>query len=448
MTRRSRNAALAPIEEGEISGLSHDGAGVCRDGKAAFVDGALPGERVRFQRHARHRSHDAARLVEVLQASPDRVVPRCAHFGVCGGCALQHLAPAAQLALKQQELADALARIGQAEPAEWLAPLAGPVWNYRRRARLGAKYVRKKGRTLVGFRERAGPFVADLAACEILVPPVDRLITPLAALIEGLSIREALPQIEVAVGDVATLVMRVLEAPSPADLAAFAAFEVQHECRILLQPGGLDTIRRLDGAAPEPLVYRLPRFELEYEFLPSDFVQVNAAINERMVELALEQLALDAGSSVLDLFCGLGNFTLPVARTAASVVGVEGDAGLVERARGNARRNGLGNAQFHVANLMDEALGEPAWARGRYSHVLLDPPRAGAREVLPLVARLAEQRIVYISCHPGSLARDVGELVQQHGWQLLRAGVIDMFPHTTHVESVVVLEPGAARRRA
>jgi 23S rRNA (uracil1939-C5)-methyltransferase len=447
MTRRGRNAALAAIEAGEISGLNSDGAGVCRDGKAAFIDGALPGERVRFQRHARHRNHDDARLIEVLQASPDRVMPRCAHFGVCGGCALQHLEPAAQLALKQRELADALARIGQVEPAEWLTPLAGPTWNYRRRARLGAKYVRKKGRTLVGFRERAGPFVADLAACEILVAPVDHLIAPLAALIEGLSIREALPQIEVAVGDIATLVMRVLDPPSPADLDAFAAFERQYQCRILLQPGGLETIRRLDGAAPDPLVYRLPRFDLEYEFLPSDFVQINAAINERLVDLALEQLALDAGSTVLDLFCGLGNFTLPVARTAASVVGVEGDAALVERARGNARRNGIGNTRFHVANLMDPEIGAPPWAREPFSHVLLDPPRVGAREVLPLVARLSEQRIVYISCHPGSLARDVGELVQQHGWRLLRAGVIDMFPHTTHVESIVVLEPGAARRR-
>jgi len=448
MSRRGRNQQLAPVEEGEISGLSHDGAGVCRDAKTAFVDGALPGERVRFQRHGRHRSHDDARLVEVLRPSPDRVAARCAHFGVCGGCALQHLDPAAQLAFKQRELADALLRIGQVEPQQWLPPLSGPVWNYRRRARLGAKYVRKKGRTLVGFRERAGPYVADLAGCEILVPPVDRLVKPLAALIEGLSIREALPQVEVAVGDVATLVMRVLEPPSPGDLAAFAAFEQEYGCRVLLQSGGLDTIRRLDGSEPEPLRYRLPRHELEYEFLASDFVQINATINASLVDLALEQLALRADAQVLDLFCGLGNFTLPIARQAAGVVGVEGDAGLVERARRNASRNGLGNATFHVANLMDAELGEPPWAKRSYSHVLLDPPRAGAREVLPLVARVATERIVYISCHPGSLARDVGELVQQHGWQLLRAGVIDMFPHTTHVESIVVLEPAATRRRS
>lgn len=447
MTRRSRNSALAPVEEGVIGGLNHDGAGVCRDGKAAFVDGALPGERVRFQRHVRHRSHDDARLIEVLEPSAQRVTPRCAHFGVCGGCALQHLEPGAQLELKQRELADALDRIAQAEPAEWLAPLAGPAWNYRRRARLGAKYVRKKGRTLVGFRERAAPYVADLAGCEILVAPVDRMLAPLALLIDSLSIREALPQIEVAVGQRPTLVMRVLAAPAATDLAAFAAFEQQHQCEILLQPGGLDTIQRLDGSAPQPLTYRLDRAGLEYEFLASDFVQINAVINEALVDLAIAQLGLDAESRVLDLFCGLGNFTLPVARNAASVVGVEGDAGLVERARGNARRNGLDNTQFHVANLMDTALGEPAWARQPYSHVLLDPPRAGAREVLPLVARLAGQRIVYISCHPGSLARDVGELVQQHGWRLQRAGVIDMFPHTTHVESIVVLEPDTARRR-
>lgn len=447
MSRRSRNSALAPVEEGVVGGLNHDGAGVCRDGKAAFIDGALPGERVRFQRQVRHRSHDDARLIEVLEPSPRRVAPRCVHFGTCGGCALQHLEPGAQLELKQRELADAFGRIAQAEPAEWLAPLAGPVWNYRRRARLGAKYVRKKGRTLVGFRERAAPYVADLASCEILVAPVDRMLSPLAALIDSLTIREQLPQIEIAVGERPTLVMRVLAAPAEADLVAFAAFERLHQCEILLQPGGLDTIQRLDGGAPRPLTYRLDRAGLEYEFLASDFVQVNAVINEALVDLATTQLGLDPASRVLDLFCGLGNFTLPVARLAADVVGVEGDAGLVERARGNARRNGLGNTQFHVANLMDAALGEPAWAREPYSHVLLDPPRAGAREVLPLVARLAGQRIVYISCHPGSLARDVGELVHQHGWSLQRAGVIDMFPHTTHVESIAVLEPGMARRR-
>jgi 23S rRNA (uracil1939-C5)-methyltransferase len=432
---------IGPPEEGEVTGLNHEGAGVLRDGKTAFVPGALPGERVRYQRLVRHRQYDEAELLDVLRPAPARVQPRCTHFGLCGGCALQHLDPVAQLQLKQRELAEALQRIGQSEPQRWFEPLRGPVWNYRRRARLGVKYVAKKGRVLVGFRERAGRYIAELAGCEILVPPVDRLIAPLAALIDALSIRERLPQIEVAVADLTVLVMRVLATPSAQDLALLAGFEREHGCRILLQSGGLDSVVALDGGAAPALRYPLPEFGCELEFRATDFVQVNAEVNRRLVGFAVEQLGPLQGARVLDLFCGLGNFTLPLARRAAAVTGVEGDAGLVERARQNARRHGLANAEFHVANLMDEAIASAPWARGAFSHVLLDPPRAGAREVLPLVAKLAPHRVVYISCHPGSLARDVGLLVHEHGMRLLAAGVIDMFPHTTHVESIVVLEP-------
>lgn len=437
---------IGPPEEGEVTDLNHEGAGVLRDGKTVFVRGALPGERVRYQRRVRHRQYDEAELLEVLQPATERVTPRCPHFGLCGGCALQHLDPSAQLTIKQRQLADALQRIGRCEPQRWLEPLRGPVWNYRRRARLGVKYVSKKGRVLVGFRERAGRYIAELGRCEILVSPLDRLIAPLAALIDGLSIRERLPQVEVAVADLTVLVMRVLETPSVADRARLAAFEHEHDCRILLQSGGLDSVTTLDGGVPPTLRYPLPSFGLELEFRATDFVQINADVNCRLVDFAVEQLGPLRGARVLDLFCGLGNFTLPLATRAAFVTGVEGDAGLVERARHNARRQGIGNAEFAIANLMDERVADAPWARAAFSHVLLDPPRAGAREVLPLVARLAPQRVLYVSCHPGSLARDLGVLVHDHGMQLLAAGVVDMFPHTTHVESVAILEPRSRPR--
>ncbi len=433
---------LGPPEEGEVIALNQQGAGVLRDGKTVFVPGALPAERVSYQRRARHRQHDDGELLEVLRPAPERVAPRCPHFGACGGCALQHLEPAAQLAFKQRQVAEALRRIGRSEPARWLEPLRGPVWNYRRRARLGVKYVAKKGRLLVGFRERGGRHVADLTGCEVLAPPMDRLLTPLATLIGALSIRERVPQIEVAIADLTVLVMRVLAPPSAADRELLAAFERERGCRIVLQSGGLDSVAALDGNAVPMLRYPLPEFGLDLEFQATDFVQINAEVNRRLIGLAIEQLGPLGGARVLDLFCGLGNFTLPLATRADSVTGVEGDAGLVERARRNARRHGLGSVDFHVANLMDDAVADASWARGAFTHVLLDPPRTGAREVLPLVARLAPRRVVYISCHPGSLARDVGLLVHEHGMRLLAAGVIDMFPHTTHIESVAVLEPG------
>ncbi|MFM2288772.1 MAG: hypothetical protein RL684_1915 [Pseudomonadota bacterium] len=432
---------VSPPEEGRVDDLNHDGEGVVRGGKTAFVNGALPGERVRFVRRRAHKQHDEAELEEVLEASPERVVPRCAHFGTCGGCALQHLDGAAQLVHKQRQLREGLERLGKVAPREWLAPLAGPAWNYRRRARLGARFVIAKGRSLVGFRERLSSHVAAIDSCAVLAGPVDTLVRPLGELLTALSIRERVPQVEVAIGDAATaLVFRVLDEPGADDLAHFAAFEAAHGVRVYLQPKGLDTIRPLHEPAPV-LDYALPEFDLRLQFLPNDFIQVNGPLNAALVGRVVELLQLDAGSRVLDLYCGLGNFTLALARRAGSVVGVEGEAGLVERARANAARNGLDNVAVHVGNLMaPEALSAP-WAAGPYSHVLLDPPRAGAREMLPLVARLRPRRLVYVSCHPGSLARDLGELVHDHGFELLAAGVADMFPHTAHVESIAVLSP-------
>lgn len=449
----------AEPETGTVAGLDHDGAGVVRGAKAAFVPGALPGEEVRFVRRRRHRQYDEAELLEVLRPSADRVEPRCAHFGVCGGCALQHMAPQAQLAAKQAELAEALQRIGRVAPEQWFAPLSGPHWAYRRRARLGARYVIKRERVLVGFRERQKPYVAALTRCEILAPPVGTLIEPLGVLLTGMAGREAIPQIEVAVGEGATaLVLRVLDALPSADLDALRGFEREHGVHFFLQPGGLDTVRPLTPPAPR-LAYALPRFGLELEFEPVDFIQVNGELNRELVGRALDLLGCGPGDRVLDLFCGLGNFTLPIARSGAAVVGVEGDAGLVARARRNAEREGLTGAEFAVANLAQpqtppqtqspprlhpDATPAP-WLAGSYTHVLLDPPRAGALEMLPAVAALRPGRIVYVSCHPGSLARDLGILCGEHGYRLRGAGIVDMFPHTTHVESIALLERPAGR---
>ena len=437
--------SAAAAETALVTGLTRDGEGVVRGGKTAFVAGALPGERIRLRRTRRHRQHDDAELLEVLEPSGARVAPRCAHFGVCGGCALQHLAPAAQLEAKQTELAETLARVARVQPARWLAPLAGPVWAYRRRARLGVKFVHKKGCVVVGFRERAAPYVAQLTRCEVLAAPVGELIAPLAAMLTELSVREQVPQIEVAVADHATaLVLRVLSAPSEADAARLRQFGAAYGVRLYLQPAGLDSVVPLEPLA-EPLRYALARFGVELEFAPVDFIQVNGAVNEALVERAAELLQLDGAATLLDLYCGLGNFTLPLARAARRAVGVEGEGALIERARGNARRNGIANAEFHLANLATPPDATAAWMRQPYTHVLLDPPRTGAPAMLAAVAALAPQRLLYISCHPGSLARDLGVLVHEHGFALQAAGIVDMFPHTTHVESLALLTAGGRR---
>lgn len=435
------------MQEADIVDLAHDGRGVARvDGKAVFIGGALPGERVRFRVIKRRRQMDEAVLDEVLIPSPDRVDPKCAHFGVCGGCSLQHLAPAAQLAAKERQLLDNLERIGRVRPQRVLAPVRGPYWAYRRRARLGVKYVHKKGRVLAGFREREKPYIADIRQCEILSGGFAALPQQLAALVDTLTIREKMPQVEVAVGDgQAALVFRVLEPPSPEDLEKIAAFGAGLGVQIYLQSGGLDTIRSLQPAAgaPQPgatpLQYAVDGGEIVIEFGPVDFIQVNREVNISMVAAAVELLQPASSDSVLDLFCGLGNFTLPLARRTARVVGVEGDAALVAKAAANAARNGIGNATFFEENLFEPAsLG--AWTAERYDLVLLDPPRAGASEILERMAHWRPRRVVYISCHPGSLARDAGILVQGQGFELIGAGVMDMFPHTTHVESIAVFE--------
>lgn len=433
--------AAALPERVRIDDLDQAGRGIAHvDGKTVFVAGALPGEQVRIARTRHRRRHDEAAIVELLEASPERVSPRCAHFGVCGGCALQHLAPAAQLASRQRQVAETLARIGGVQPETWLPPLTGPVWAYRRRARLGCRWVVRKGRVLVGFRERESPLLADLTRCETLVEPVGGLLRPLAELIGGLAIRDRVAQIEVAGGDEAiALVLRVLAEPGPDDRARLREFAARWQIGFWLQPGGLETVRPLEPDPP-PLRYALPGLAAGIEFQPTDFVQVNAAVNATLVERAAALLQPGPADRVLDLFCGLGNFSLPLALRAGRVTGVEGDAALVARARSNAARNGLDNVDFHLADLSAPAA-DSGWARQRHDLVLLDPPRAGAREVLPLAAAGRPRRIAYVSCHPGTLARDAAVLVGQYGYRLVAAGILDMFPHTAHVETIAVLDP-------
>jgi 23S rRNA (uracil1939-C5)-methyltransferase len=434
---------LGDVQEGDIVDLAHDGRGIARvDGKAVFIDGALPGERVRFRVFKRRRQWDEAGLVDILTASPDRVAPACAHFGVCGGCSLQHLSAPAQLAAKERQLLENFQRIGRVTPERVLAPLKGPEWGYRRRARLGVKYVHKKGRVLAGFREREKPYIADIRRCEVIQSPLASLPTELAALVETLAIRERLPQVEVSAGDESiALVFRVLEAPGALDLEKIAAFGADRRVQIFLQTGGLDTVRPLHPGYP-PLTYAVDGGRVIIEFTPVDFIQVNREVNVSMVAAAMDMLQPTQDERVLDLFCGLGNFTLPLARRALRVVGVEGDSSLVAKAQANAARNGAGNALFFQENLFEPERFGP-WATERYDLVLLDPPRAGAAALLARMAHWRPRRVVYISCHPGSLARDAEILVHGQGFKLTCAGVMDMFPHTTHVESIAVFEAPA-----
>lgn len=407
------------------------------DDKVVFVDGALPGEDVSFRYTKCSRRYDEAQAEEVFSPSAHRVMPRCRHFGMCGGCSLQHLDPDQQILFKQQQMMEQLRHLGHVEPMEMLAPLTGPHWGYRRKARLGVKYVRKKGKVLVGFREKSSSYLADLESCEVLHPNVGSRLTQLAALIDAMDAREEIAQIEVAVGDgVTALVFRHLKPLSGKDLAILGDYARGEDIHVYLQPGGPETAHCL-WPDDSRLSYALPEYGVEMEFLPTDFTQVNAEINRSMIPHALALLDLNPDDTVLDLFCGLGNFSLPMARHARDVVGVEGEKGLVQRARDNATRNGISNVQFHVANLAEDVSHLP-WLKQHYDKILLDPPRSGALEVLPQLVRLSPQCLVYVSCNPATLARDAGELVNKYGYRLRSAGVMDMFPHTAHVESIAL----------
>jgi 23S rRNA (uracil1939-C5)-methyltransferase len=444
MNRRAER----PIEIATIRDITTDGRGVAdTPGKTVFIDAALTGERVSFQRQRKRKQYDQASLVEVLEASPERAEPPCDYFGICGGCSLQHLSPEAQVELKQQSLLDQLQRIASLVPDRVLEPLTGMPLGYRRRARLGARYVDKKNRLLVGFREKHKPYIADMQSCKTLASELSQLIGELTELIAKLSIVRKVPQIELSLADNALgMVWRVMETPSSADIEYLQQFEAQKNAIVWLQTGGPDTLALLSperhGESPE-LYYRLPEYDLQLNFGPLDFIQVNAEINQRMVAQALELADPQPTDRVLDLFCGIGNFSLPMAQRAAQVVGVELDPRMVMQAQANANQNGLPSAEFFAADLSktDEDTGAmpPWWGEG-FDIVVLDPPRSGAQEVLAKIAASGARKIVYVSCHPGSLARDAGILTAEHGYRLVAAGAMDMFPQTAHVEAMALFE--------
>jgi 23S rRNA (uracil1939-C5)-methyltransferase len=423
-------------------------------GKVVFVEGALPGERVVFHSFRRKSRWEAATLVELLHESSLRVKPRCPHFGVCGGCAMQHLEPTAQVAAKQRVLEDNLAHIGKVDPEIVLRPIHGPTWGYRYRARLSVRHVRKKGGVLVGFHERKSGFVADMRSCDILPPHVSNLLLPLRALVESLDIIDHAAQIELAIGEdigttVTALVLRNLAPLSAGDEDKLRAFADQHGVQWWLQPAGPDSAFQF-YAMDQPLHYALPEFGIRMPFKPTDFTQVNHQINRVLVARAMRLLDPQPHERIADLFCGLGNFTLPIATLAASVVGIEGSASLTRRAVENSRANQLdGKVSFATRNLFD-LTPDDIVALGRFDRMLVDPPRDGAAALCQSLADLKQtrpemlpQRIVYVSCSPSTLARDAGLLVHGAGYVLKQAGVINMFPHTAHVESIAVFDLAA-----
>ncbi|MFP5418641.1 MAG: 23S rRNA (uracil(1939)-C(5))-methyltransferase RlmD [Gammaproteobacteria bacterium] len=426
----------------DILSLDHEGHGVARiDGKVTFVDGALAGERAEIAIYRKHAKYNSANALNILKASAQRTDPRCPHFGRCGGCSMQHLEASAQVAAKQRVLEDNLARIGKIKPDVMLAALHGPSWAYRTRARLSARWVDKKGGGLVGFREKRSSYIADMSSCEVLTPDVSALIQPLRALINELSNADRIPQIEVAVGEhVTVLVFRLLEPWTEDDAARVRAFAEAHRVQVWEQRKGPDTARPFWPEVAPELSYSLPEFGLVMPFRPTEFTQVNTAINRALVSRALRLLDPRPGERIADLFCGLGNFTLPIATRGADVLGIEGSVELVARARENARRNGLPNARFEVDNLF-EMTPEKFAALGHFDKLLIDPPRSGAIEVVKALPDAgAPQRIVYVSCDPATLARDAEVLVHVKGYRLAAAGVANMFPHTAHVESIALFE--------
>jgi len=418
-------------------------------GKVIFVEGALPGERVSFETLRKKKNWEAGRMVTLQRASSMRVEPKCQHFGTCGGCSMQHLEPSAQVAMKQRVLEDNLRHIGKVKSEMIMRPLYGPTWDYRFRARLSVRHVPKKGGALVGFHERGSALVAEITYCEILPDHVAQLIVPLREIINQLSIYNQLPQIEVAIGEeVTVLVLRIMAPLTPADETLVKAFADRWDVQIWLQPKGPDTAHPYYPLGKE-LYYTLPEFGIKMPFKPTDFTQVNHQINRVLVAKALRLLEVQPSDRVADLFCGLGNFTLPLATQAREVVGIEGSTALTTRALENAQANGLAaKTSFSTRNLF-EVTKEDLVALGKFDRMLVDPPRDGAMALSQALADLRQtheelmpQRIVYVSCSPSTLARDAAILVHGAGYVLQKAGVCNMFPHTSHVESIAVFELG------
>ncbi len=431
--------------KGTIHALSHEGRGIAEvNGKTVFLEGGLPGEEVSFVYQKRRKKFDEGRVVHVINPSPDRVEPKCQHFDLCGGCTLQHMESSAQILHKQAVLLEQLRHFGGVEPETVLDPLIGPVWGYRRKARLGVRYVVKKEKVLVGFREKQSHFILDLKKCEILHPRIGDRLPEITTLISNLEAYRVIPQIEVAAGDKdVALIFRHLEPLCEGDKKSLVEFAKHTGFHLYLQSGGPETICPLWPNTLNYLTYKLKNFDLRFLFHPADFTQVHADINQSMVERALSLLQPKDTDRVLDLFCGIGNFTLPLAKFAHQVVGVEGSSELVRRAEENALHNRINNVKFYASDLQSDILQSSThqshWAKECYDSVLLDPPRTGAFPIMGLIPKLGVTRVVYVSCNPATLARDVGELVQKHKFRLVSVGVMDMFPHTTHVESIALL---------
>ena len=429
----------APLD---IESLDQEGRGIARrDGKTIFIEGALAGERVTASVYRKKAAYELAQVGTVVKPSSARVTPQCVNFGRCGGCALQHVDLRTQVAAKQRVLEDALWHIGKVAAEEILAPIHGPGWGYRHRARFTVRHVPKKAGVLVGFHEKRSSFVVDMTSCEVVPPHISALLPALREMLTRLSIRQRLPQIELAVGEGAdVLVLRVLEPPSLDDEAILRSFAERHRLYLYLQPGGPHTAQPFHPAEGVDLHYILPEFDVRIYFEPTDFTQVNHAINQVLVRRALRLLDVRPGERIADMFCGIGNFTLPIARSGGQVFGVEGTAGLVARAETNAARNGLSDrAHFRTMDLF-KIDAEKLAALGLFGKMLIDPPRDGALELVKALGDGGPERIVYVSCSPGTLARDASVLVQTKGYALKAAGVVNMFPHTGHVESIALFE--------
>ena len=444
--RRKRKQIDQTPKDIRIDSLAHDGRGVGRDdeGKVVFVDYALPGEHVRYTPLMHRKSYLFGSTIEVLEASEHRVLPKCEVFGQCGGCVLQHLDASIQIQYKQQQLLENFKKIGGVQADQLLPPLTGEHWGYRRRARLGAKYVEKKGGMIVGFRERNSSYIQPIEQCYVLHPEVSALLPELRAALEKMSCNNKIPQVEISVADNAlVMIVRHLEALLQSDLNVLSSFAQKNDVTLFLQPGNLKSIHPLWPEEPEPLYYYFKDYDIRIEFLPSDFIQVNAEINQKLVKQAIDLLEVNEDDEVLDLFCGVGNFTLPLARNAKRVIGVEGDKALIERAGHNKTLNNLDNVGFYFGDLFKEDMDAEShgeWLQQRFNKVLIDPPRSGAAEMVKRMGNFKPERIVYVSCSPATLARDAGTLVNEQGYRMTKAGVIDMFPHTAHVESIAVFE--------
>lgn len=446
MARRSRKNRLPqePVHA-SVESVSHDGKGICHvDDTTVFVDGALEGEDITFQYTSKRKKVAEAVVLEVIKASPLRVKPQCPHYEICGGCSLQHLDEPQQIHLKQQTLLDNLKHIGNAEPQQLLDPLVGPHWGYRRKARLGVRFVVKKDKLLVGFREKRSNFLAQLTACKVLHPMVGERLDGLSRLIHSLSIYDQIPQVEVAFGDEqGAYIIRHLKPMTDEDENKLKAYGEQTGLHIYLQPKGPDTIQLIwpqdTSGQFLPLAYYLPEYHIKHQFLPTDFTQVNAVINRQMIHLAMELLAPEAEDKVLDLFCGIGNFSLPLATRVKQVIAIEGNDELVARAKHNALANNIANVQFYAADLFKDFT-SMQWAKQNYQRILLDPARSGAKEICEYLPSFKAHTVVYVSCNPATLARDTQIMVHKNGYKLVCAGVMDMFPHTAHVESIALFK--------